>query len=34
MAEALRRTTPSSRFSHDVCMQNVSFDGKPICDVD
>jgi len=34
MAEALGRTTPSSRYSHDECMQNVSFDGKPICDVD
>ena len=34
MAEALGRKTPSSRYSHDVCMQNVSFNGKPICDVD
>jgi betaine-homocysteine S-methyltransferase len=34
MAEALGRTTPSSKYSHDECMQNVSFDGKTICDVD
>ncbi len=34
MAEALGRTTKSSKNSPDLCMQNVSFDGKPICDVD